>query len=272
MADKGKGPVIILFILLLAAIAAAAVGFLGLQKEKQTNQELSERISQLEVKKREADKQITDLRGKIEELKLQRDQQQAKLQEKETKLISIKDELETEKRAKEDALSQAEGAKGELGSLMTVKANLESELKTTKETLSNLQVELVTLEKSKEALSQKPKEPEVKAQDVQLEKIVVTPSSVSGTSQATAQAAASLSPLAAGKVLVVNREYDFVVVNLGQKDNIFVSDMLEVFRNNKKICEMKVEEVRDTMSVATPVAKESIRQIKEDDKVVRKTG
>lgn len=271
MADKGKGPVIILFILLLAAIAAAAVSFRGLQKEKQTNQELSERISQLDVKKREADKQITDLRGKIEELKLQRDQQQAKLQEKETKLISIKDELETEKRAKEDALSQAEGAKGELGSLMTVKANLESELKTTKETLSNLQVELATLEKSKEALSQKPKEPEVKAQDVQLEKIVVTPSSVSDTSQPTAQAATSLSPLQ-GKVLVVNREYDFVVVNLGQKDNIFVSDMLEVFRNNKKICEMKVEEVRDTMSVATPVAKESIRQIKEDDKVVRKTG
>ena len=271
MADKGKGPVIILFILLLAAIAAAAVGFLGLQKEKQINQELSEKISQLEVKKREADKQITDLRGKIEELKLQRDQQQAKLQENETKLISIKDELETEKRAKEDAFSQAEGAKGELGSLRTVKANLETELKTTKETLSNLQGKLATLEKSKEALSQKPKESEVKAQDVQLEKIVVTPSSVSGTSQATAQATTSLPPLQ-GKVLVVNKEYDFVVVNLGQKDNISVSDILEVFRNNKKICEMKVEEVRDTMSVATPAAKESIRQIKEDDKVARKTG
>jgi hypothetical protein len=73
-----------------------------------------------------------------------------------------------------------------------------------------------------------------------------------------------------GKVLVVNKEYDFVVVNIGQKDNLVIGDTLEIFRKEKKLGELKVEEVRDSMSVAIPVEPNLIKQIKEDDRVARK--
>ena len=73
-----------------------------------------------------------------------------------------------------------------------------------------------------------------------------------------------------GKVLVVNNEYDFVVVNIGQKENVAVGDTFDIFHKEKKIGQMKVEEVRDTMSVAMPLAPNLIKQIKEDDRVVRK--
>ncbi|HAH21079.1 MAG: hypothetical protein A2Y00_00290 [Omnitrophica WOR_2 bacterium GWF2_43_52] len=260
---KGKAPVIILFIFLLAVSALAAFCFMKLQEEKATNQQLTEQVSQLETKKRELDKQVTDLRAKMEDLQAQRDQQQAKLKELQSTLTSVQSELESEQKSKQDAFSQAESAKKELASLKTTKAGLEAELKTTKETLSGIQEKLTALEKSHAAAPSAPEELRAKAQDLQLEKIVVTPSEASGQKNAAP---------GQGKVLAVNKEYDFVVVNLGQKDNISVSDMLEVFRNSKKICELKVEEVKDTMSVATPVSKESIRQIKEDDMVIRKTG
>lgn len=258
---KGKASVIILFLLLLAVSALAAFGYIGLQKEKETNQQLTDQVGQLEAKKRELDKQVADLRSKIEDLQAQRDQQQAKLKELQASLTSVKSELESEQKSKQDAFSQAESAKKELASLKTAKADLETELKTTKENLSGIQEKLTTLEKSQAATLPAPEELRSKAQDLQLEKIVVTASEASGQNNTIP---------GQGKVLAVNKEYDFVVVNLGQKDNLSVSDMLEVFRNSKKICEMKVEEVKDTMSVAVPVSKDGIRQIKEDDTVIRK--
>lgn len=276
MADKSKGPVVLLIILLMVAIAAAALGFVGLQKEKQNSARLWEEKKQLEKSEKLNQKEIARLNESLEELKAQRELQQAKIQEYERKITAVKDELEIEKRAKEDALSAIEKSNQEFSSLKAAKIKAESELNITQEALKGLQEQLAAIEKAKESLAQKPKEqetlPEEKSPDVQLEKIVVASSG--GSSQATAASlptqSASTQALVEGKVLVVNKEYDFVVVNIGQKENINVADDLEVFRNHKKVGEMKVEEVRDTMSVATPNNKDMIRQIKEDDRVVRK--
>ncbi len=279
MADKSKGPVIVLIFLLLVAIAAAALCFRELQKEKQTSARLLSEKEQLEKSEKSNKKEIARLNESIEGLKIQRDEQQAKVQEYERKIAAFKDELEIEKKAKEDALSAIEKSKEELSSLKASKAKAEAELKVAKDTLHSVQEQLAAIEKAKESSLQKPKEEakqESKPQDVQLEKIVVASSGSSRAATAaspqiqSAPEQASTQTPVEGKVLVVNKEYDFVVVSIGQKDNIAVSDALEVFRNNKKLGEMKVEEVRDTMSVATPNNKDIIRQIKEDDRVVRK--
>lgn len=274
MAEKSKGPVIILIILLILSLGAAALGFIGLQNEKQTSSRLLQEKEDLQRSEKSAKKEIARLNEQIEELKTERDQRQARIQEYEAVIAKAKEDLDTEKTAKEEALSEIAKSKEELASLKSAKEAVESELKTVQSSLGELKGQLATIQKAKEeeskkAVSSKSKDQESKTQDVQLEKIVIASSDAAGPagSQGASQAKAL-----EGKVLVVNKDYDFVVVNLGQKDDINLADTLEVFRNDKKIGEMKIEEVRDAMSVATPSTKDIMRQIKEEDKVVRKAA
>lgn len=272
MADKGRGPVILLIFLLLIAVAAAFLGFIGLQNQKQINTNLTVEIDQLQVKKRAAEKQIADLNQQLDSLKEQMVQQQAKIQDFDNQVKSLNDELSAEKTSKEEALLEIAKIKEEAELLKTAKSNLESGLRVSEETLNNLKNEMTALRAAKEAQDEELKEAQAKSKDVQLDKIIVAPSP--GTAQAPAVPGVSEAGMAGtvqgGKVLVVNKEYDFAVVNLGQRDNVAIADILEIYRNNKKIGELRVEEVRDAMSVAMPLTQGLIKQIKEDDKVVRK--
>ena len=293
MGDKAKGPVMLLVILLIAAIAAAVLGFISLQKEKEKNVILTEEKERLEVQKRSAEKQITDLKGQIDDLKQDITQKQAKIKDFDNQLTLANNELTLEKEAKESALAELSGVKSTIGGLTSAKSALEAELKASKEALDDLRNQLTTIETAKQSLEQKLKEsevnPKVKDKDVQqLDKIVVTPAAgnapavpagdispampvAPAPSTADVPQVSSSEPAVApleGKVLVVNKEYDFIVVNLGQKENVGIGQTIELFRKDKKLGQAKVEEVRDTMSVATPVTKDMIKQVKEDDRAV----
>jgi len=281
MGDRSKGPVILLVILLVIAAAAAFLGFIALQKEKEINATLTEENKELEVKKRSVEKQAADLKKQIEVLNQEIGQQKAKLQDYENKISEINNELTSEKEAKESALSEVASIKEASESAGKDKAALEIQLRSAQEELNGIRDQLISLEGIKQELEQKlgqkPKEPEVKVPaksapkaeeakpgEVQLEKIVVAPNP-----QEEAPVVSPAVPLE-GKVLVVNREYDFIVINLGQKDGVNLGDTFEVLRKDKSLGQAKVEEVRDTMSVATPGTKDMIKQIKEDDRVVRR--
>ena len=281
MGDRSKGPVILLVILLIVAAAAAFLGFIALQKEKEINATLTEENRELEVKKRSAEKQAADLKKQIEGLNQEIGQQKAKLQDYENKISEINNELTSEKEAKESALSEVASIREASESARKDKAALETQLRSAQEELNGIRDQLTSLEGIKQELEQKlgpkPKEPEVKVPaksapkpeeahpgEVQLEKIVVAPNP-----QEEVPVVSPAVPLE-GKVLVVNREYDFIVINLGQKDGVNLGDAFEVLRKDKSLGQAKVEEVRDTMSVATPGTKDMIKQIKEDDRVVRR--
>ena len=261
MGDRAKGPFILLVILLVIAAAAAFLGFIALQKEKEINVTLTEENKELEVKKRSAEKQAADLKKQVEGLNQEIGQQKAKLQDYENKISEINNELGSEREAKESALSEVSRITAASESVRKDKSALETQLKAAQEELNNIRGQLAAIETvSKPA----PKVEEVKPQEVQLEKIIVAPKP-----QEEAPVVSSAVPLE-GKVLVVNREYDFIVINLGQKDGVNLGDVFEVLRKDKSLGQAKVEEVRDTMSVATPGTKDMIKQIKEDDKVTRK--
>lgn len=285
MADKSKGPVVLLIILLIVAVVAAVLGFIGLQKEKENNAILSEKIEQLEVKRRSAEKQIADLKVQLDSLKTEIALQQAKVQELGNQLTVVNNELMLEKEAKDSAVAELSRAKADIEALSDAKSNLEAELKAGKADLDNLKNQLNAIETAKQGLeeklkdsSAKPKDAqeEAKSKDVQLDKIVVAqPSGSEGAGSPTQQSQevagqSQAQPALEGKVLVVNKEYDFIVINLGNKDNIATGDTFEISRKDKNIGEVRVEEVRDTMSVATPVTKDMIKQIKEDDRALRK--
>lgn len=278
MADKVRGPAsgIFLILLLIVAVGAAALGFLGLQKEKEKNAQLTEDIAQLEVKRRSAEQEAENLRGQIVDLKGQIEQHQAMIKKSDEKIASLDDALSVEKRARDEAFQEAERLKEEVVVLKSAKAKLEADLKTSGEKIVFLKGKLDLFESNQqrvkaEQASAPEAAPKAEAPAVQLKKIVVSPAESTvkdaPTKPADAPAPAVPAPLE-GKVLVVNEEYDFIVISLGKNDNIAVGDMVEILRQDKKIADAKIEEVRDTMSVAMPLEQGMIKNIKQEDRAL----
>ena len=160
-----------------------------------------------------------------------------------------------------------------------------------------MQAQLKDLESRKNELEAKIKDLEEKAsqaqsQGVELGKIVVSPEATAGAAavvpaakaaarqkQAKKAAAPTAVPIATtagvsgleGKVLVINRDYSFVVINLGSKDGVNVGDVFSIYHNNKYIGDVKVEKVHDSMAAAGFVSSDIKDKINEGDQVVSKT-
>lgn len=71
-----------------------------------------------------------------------------------------------------------------------------------------------------------------------------------------------------GKVLVVNKEYNFIVTNIGSDDDIMLGDIITVFRDGKYAGEGQIEKIYDTMSAATIVKETKPGAIQVNDKAV----
>jgi hypothetical protein len=72
----------------------------------------------------------------------------------------------------------------------------------------------------------------------------------------------------AGEVLTVNREFAFLVVNLGQSSGIKEGMILTIQRDNRNLAQAKVETVRERISAAALIDKENLSQIRAGDKAL----
>ena len=73
-----------------------------------------------------------------------------------------------------------------------------------------------------------------------------------------------------GKVLKINRDYNFVVINLGSKDGIREGEIFSTYHNNKYIGNVKVETLHETSAAAGFLSNDIKNNISEGDKVVQK--
>ena len=193
--------------------------------------------------------------------------------------------LQQEKTAKEQAVGQIEQLRGEIEQQKRLRVELEGRLSQAQDNLKKINSQLESLESKRTELEGKIKDLETKTEGIELGKIVVnseTPQApveqmtepVPPTQQApVAPTVVQRRPVAGieGKVLVVNEEYNFVVINLGSKDGISVNDVFVVSRDNAQVGEIKVEKVHDAMSAAGFSSKDLKGKIREGDKVARKS-
>jgi hypothetical protein len=70
-----------------------------------------------------------------------------------------------------------------------------------------------------------------------------------------------------GNILVINRDYNFAVINLGSKNSIGVGDVFSVYHNDKYIGDVKVEKVHESMSAVGFLSSELKDKISEGDKI-----
>ena len=189
----------------------------------------------------------------------------------------------------------------------SLRADLEGKLTAAQEDIKKSQNQLVSLEAQRVQLESKVKSLESQVNGVELGKIVVNPEVKKKTAKEeaieakkaaieakkaaiAAKKAAKEKPKAPelkpvveetkavpapagmleGKILVINKEYNFAVLSFGSRDGINVGDLFSVYHNGNYIGDLRIEKLHDSMSAANFVTPDLKDKIAEGDKVVQK--
>jgi TolA-binding protein len=241
--------IIILVLLCLGLGIFAAVSFTGLQKANSERLTTENTLNSLKDEKAALDKELSEQKKTKLDLEAQLADMKGKvsaLQDKAEKLAAM---LADEKKAREDAEDQLSSKSRELDD---VKTNWESE-KISRTSLqeqydkifkefSSLQDQLKAVSSDNDNLRKQVEDLQAK-KEVELDKIVVKP----GVD-------------AEGKVLVVNKEFNFIVVAAGNNKGISPGVVFGVFRDGKLIAKAQVEKVYETMSAANITEGTDIRE------------
>jgi len=81
------------------------------------------------------------------------------------------------------------------------------------------------------------------------------------------QIVVSAAPPLEGKILVVNRKFQFVVVDLGQETDLDIGALLNVYRENEFIGRVQVDHIRETVAACKILPEWTLQDIQEDDYV-----
>jgi len=153
----------------------------------------------------------------------------------------------------------------QLASLNTRKANLERKLQDLNEDKESLQKrlsemetmlteKLVSFDKFKEKVEDVKSAGPVEVKEkgsVELPEIVVKPKSIPEAKQGAAVGA----PL--GKVMAVNKENNFVIIDLGVQSGVKTGDVFKVYRKDKPIANIEVIQIRQNISACDIKAQNS---------------
>jgi chromosome segregation ATPase len=261
--NKGKAGIILMALIIVALGLGAGVYYL-LQQEKAKTADLTQ---QLETAK--AEQQAT--KSELEDVKTRNESLKSSLSEAQSRISDLTSNLEKERSAKNVSLKDVEKYKSDLAKEQSLKAAIQKDLNDSVETMKvmearikEMESKVTELESKKKTLEEKVKGLEEKVQNVELGKIVVNPEDTgSGADQVAPSAGAKLE----GKIAVVNKDYNFAVINLGNKDGVTVGSIFGVIHNNKNAGDLKVEKVHDNMSAAGFVTPDMKDKIAEGDKV-----
>ena len=199
-----------------------------------------------------------------EDLTAQRDalqQAKAELEEElslaQGELLKVTGELEEAKAAQQALTKALEDRQNEIDRLTkdleqsrTTREQLAQDLGELRSQRVGLQQRVDDLETAKAELERKVLELADQS-TVELEKVVVGDDEGSMTETFRSDYLTPVSLTTGGQIVVVNREYDFVVMNLGKNHGLLMGQEFQVLRGTEVIGGVKVEKVYDELSAAS---------------------
>ena len=284
MNRQGKIILPVLIVLIIMSFWLTIFSFYLYQKEHAQNIKLQEQVTELDSRQRITEGKLADAKKLASELAL-------KLQESNAKIDSLSEELSQEKTKYNEASTQLEQFKSDLEQQKSLRQDLENKFKTTQDEGKQIKEQIKIMQQQKAELENKIKSMEDGSAGVELGRVIVNnePVIIDNTAKGKAKEAndkikaAQLKQDKAnkvakiaepiiyeGKVLIVNKEFNFVVINLGSKDNIKLGDEFSVLSaSGNPIGDLKVEKVHEAMSAAGFPA-EIKDLLKENDRIVKK--
>ena len=284
-----KGAVIlpILIGLVLIFLALTAVSFYSYQQEHGKNIRLQGQIDELNTRQRITNVQLNEAKKLAAEFQL-------KVQESKAKLETLTGELAQEKSVRLEVSNRFDQINADLKQQKALRQDLENKLNQSEADGKKIKDQLKVISQEKKDLEVKIKNLESGANGVELGKVVVnsdqepvvlaSSTAVGGVASGSKilpvqQAGTVLQPVdksaklekkveapqgksLEGKIVVVNKEYNFAVINLGSKDGVSLQDEFYVTRSGKVIGNLKVEKVHESMSAAgfDPESKDNIKE------------
>jgi len=273
--NNGK-TTILLVVLIIISLGLAGGIFYLFQQEQGKNRLLQDELDEAKAKYSIAESKVKESETTIKQLDLQ-------VQDSKSKIDTLTEQIKQEQEAKKTAQEELEKVKADLTTQKSLRVKLEGELNLAQSALKKTQAQLTELEGRKNLLESKIGDLEQKTNkedsDVELGTIVVAPEAqesaltlaIPVTQKAAVSSTQKSSALASeGKVLVVNKEYNFAVINLGSKDGVALDDIFYVYHSNKYIGDIKLEKIHDSMAAAGFVSSNVKNKIAEGDRVVKK--
>ncbi len=238
-----------------------------LENEKSSKQDA---LNQVETFKAELVQQ-KELRVNIESKLAKAEEDIKKSQDQLAELSAKKSELEVKIKNLEIKSSDLEAkVKGiELGTIVVAPQAVKKEMKSEKETAKELK-DMKAQEKAKKAAEDKVKKAAEKAEKAKAKKEVKTVTKKVEQPSVAPTPEISTTTQQEGSIAVVNKDYNFAVINLGNNAGVKLGAIYSVFHNNSYIGDVKVEKVHESMSAAGFVNEGLKDKITEGDKVVEK--
>jgi predicted RNase H-like nuclease (RuvC/YqgF family) len=255
MAQSSKTGLIIL-IIFCVIFAALAGGLLFLQmQEKAKNSELSSQILQLQTAKNNLQKERDEIKNQIAGV-------QSELDSLKQEARQLEDEIGSEKSKRQAVEAKLKSKDSEITNLQSKINDYETNLSGLKNKYSGLEAEneellnkLNQIRLAKKALEAKISSGNVISSDdeeeVELGTVIVKADEM----------------ISDGRVLVVNKEFNFIVIDLGEQNGVGVGTQFGVYRDGELLAKVEVEQVYKDMSSAKILAEDLNGEIQEDDEV-----
>ena len=260
-----------LAVLLVVTAGMAAVFYQGKTQEAARRARVEEDLrGALKAKARaEQERQALQeaqraLEEQVAALGRERDALQEKVLQDEQLYLQLEEELAQQRAQLTEVQGYLDTERSEKQALATRVQQLEQEKSDIETRLSQLTHERQELERQVQALGG--------GGQVPLERIVVQPTpgaaGAAAPSPPSASAPASAPSGIQGQVLVVNRDFDFIVTSLGERDPIQVGTLLGVYENGRMVGRVQVERIYGTMSAAT-ILPETKKDVLKEGQVVK---
>ena len=262
-AGKMLTPLLSILAALAMGVAAFAI-YLVIQKGEQL--QVVQRNLQL------AESENNDLKSRVESVQQAKARLEENLAGVQGELSHSKEEMANSLKAQETLTRSVEDREREIARLTKDLDQAKSESSKVSSQIGKLQSErdeakrqLAELERAKNDL-----EARLMAADqptVELDRVLVS-GGASGTESGGGMVMpVSTTPSSDGQVVVINREYDFVVMNLGKNHGVAVGQEFQIARGNEVLGRVKVEKVYDELSAAAILPDSKKSSIREGDTV-----
>lgn len=247
---------------LLGALAALAMGVAAvaivLQIQEREKRQARERELQLALAEND------DLRVRLEETQEGRSRAEGQLASARRELTQAQEELAKAIQAQEMLSRSIEDREKEIARLTKDLEQATTESKRFADQLNTERQKLADLEQAKTDLESKVME--LSGQPtVELDKVLVT--GEPGGTGVVMPVSAAPPVMADGQVVVVNREFDFIVMNLGRTHGLSVGQEFQIVRGEEVLGRVKVEKVYDELSAAALLPDSKKNSIREGDVV-----
>lgn len=264
---RQAGKMLVPLLIVFAAIAMVGLGVVAvaLQQERgklqakerelqytlAENQQFQKQLEEVQQAKARVDSELSDVRTRLTESTAEL----AKVTEQREELArSVEDRQQEITRLTKDL----EQSRSEVQQATTQVTSLQSEREAMSQRLAELERAKNELESKVLEMSGQP--------TIELDKVLV------GGGGGSAAALPSASPLATveegkGKIMIIDREYDFVIISLGKRDGVVANQEFQVVRGDEMLGRIKIEQVHDELSAAAILPDSRKDDIREGDLV-----